>query len=59
MVQTQTCQEDRDIHSQEKEGVGMREVSDGKVLRDVIWRTLKESLIELMEEEEMMEDRKD
>jgi hypothetical protein len=26
----------------------------GKVLRDVIGRTLKESLLELMEEEEMM-----
>ena len=38
----------------------MREVGDGKVLRDVIGRTLKESLLELIEEEEikMMVERK-
>ena len=60
MAQTQTCQGDKDIHIQEKEGVGMREVGDGKVLRDVIGRTLKESLLELIEEEEikMMVERK-
>ena len=37
----------------------MREVDDGNVLRDVIGRTLKESLLELMEEEDMMVERKD
>ena len=59
VAQTQTCQGDVDMHSQEKEGVGMREVDDGKILRDVIRRTLKDSLLELMEEEEMMVERKD
>ena len=47
------------MHSQEKEGVGMREVDDGKILRDVIRRTLKDSLLEFMVEEEMMVERKD
>ena len=31
MAQTQTCHEDVDIPSQEKEGVGMREVDDDSI----------------------------
>ena len=43
VAQTYTCQKAVHIPGQEEEGVGMRKVGDGKVLGDVIGRTLEES----------------